>query len=161
MCSSTLSLDLGTRRGWGPSVTPRPLSTPGKDPVPIVQEAGWTPGPVWTGEKNLAHQDSIPGPSSPQIVAIPTELLGPPLSRSPHHNVFIACTGRTLQLKSPARHTFDTPPIWNGLKQLERCFIATAFQFCCRIHGVLLGRFKRARGTETEWDTSSSGVRST
>ena len=28
-------------------------STPGKDPVPILQEAGWAPGPVWTGEENL------------------------------------------------------------------------------------------------------------
>jgi hypothetical protein len=28
--------------------------TPGKDPVPIVQEAGWAPGPVWTCAKNLA-----------------------------------------------------------------------------------------------------------
>jgi hypothetical protein len=36
------------------SVTPRPLFTPGKDPVPIVQEAGWAPGPVWTGAENLA-----------------------------------------------------------------------------------------------------------
>jgi hypothetical protein len=27
---------------------------PGKDPVPIVQEAGWAPGPVWTGAQNLA-----------------------------------------------------------------------------------------------------------
>ena len=27
---------------------------PGKDPVPIAQEAGWAPGPVWTGAKNLA-----------------------------------------------------------------------------------------------------------
>jgi hypothetical protein len=27
--------------------------TPGKDPVPIVQEAGWAPGPVWTCTKNL------------------------------------------------------------------------------------------------------------
>ena len=26
---------------------------PRKDPVPIVQEAGWTPGPVWTGAENL------------------------------------------------------------------------------------------------------------
>ena len=26
--------------------------TPGKDPVPIVQEAGWAPGPVWTGAEN-------------------------------------------------------------------------------------------------------------
>ena len=28
--------------------------TPGKDPVPIVQEAGWNLGPVWAGEENLA-----------------------------------------------------------------------------------------------------------
>jgi len=33
---------------------PRPLFTPGKDPVPIVQEAGWDPEPVWTGAENLA-----------------------------------------------------------------------------------------------------------
>jgi hypothetical protein len=40
--------------------------TSGKDPVPIVQEAGWAPGLVWTGAENLAsHRDSIPGPSSP------------------------------------------------------------------------------------------------
>ena len=26
---------------------------PGKDPVTIVQEAGWTSGPVWTGTENL------------------------------------------------------------------------------------------------------------
>ena len=25
---------------------------PGKDPVPIVQEAGWAPGPVWTDAEN-------------------------------------------------------------------------------------------------------------
>jgi len=28
--------------------------TPGKDPVPIVQEAGWAPGRVWTVAENLA-----------------------------------------------------------------------------------------------------------
>ena len=49
-----LFLDHSTRRGWGVSVTPRPLFTSGKDPVPIVQEAGWAPGPVWTGAENLA-----------------------------------------------------------------------------------------------------------
>jgi len=27
---------------------------PGKHPVPIVQETGWVPGPVWTGTENLA-----------------------------------------------------------------------------------------------------------
>ena len=31
---------------------PRPgRFTPGKDPVPIVQEAVWAPGPVWTDAK--------------------------------------------------------------------------------------------------------------
>jgi hypothetical protein len=46
--------DHGIRRGWGFSVTPRPLFTPGKDQEPIVQEAGWVPEPVWKGAENLA-----------------------------------------------------------------------------------------------------------
>jgi len=49
-----LFLDNGTRRGWGVSITPQLLFTPRKDPLPIVQEAGWAPWPVWTGVKNLA-----------------------------------------------------------------------------------------------------------
>ena len=28
--------------------------SPGKDPVPILQEAGLAPGPVWTGAENLS-----------------------------------------------------------------------------------------------------------
>jgi hypothetical protein len=47
-------LEHGTRRGWGVSVMLWPLFTPGKDPVPIVQEAVWAPGSVWTGAENLA-----------------------------------------------------------------------------------------------------------
>jgi len=35
-------------------------STPGKEPVPILQEAGWAPGPVWTGGKSRPHRNSIP-----------------------------------------------------------------------------------------------------
>ena len=55
-----------TRRGWGFSVTPRPLFTLGKDPVPIVQEAGWAPGAgLDMCGKSLPHRDSIAGPSSP------------------------------------------------------------------------------------------------
>ena len=46
-----LFLDHGTRRF---SVTPRPLFTPRKDPVPIVQDVGWAPGPVCTGAENLS-----------------------------------------------------------------------------------------------------------
>jgi hypothetical protein len=38
--------------GWS---EPRPgRFTPGIDPVPIVQEAGWATGAAWTGAKNLA-----------------------------------------------------------------------------------------------------------
>ena len=55
-----LFLDRGTRRWWVVSSTPRPHFTPGKDPVPILQEAGWAPGPVWTGGKSHPHRDSIP-----------------------------------------------------------------------------------------------------
>ena len=42
------------------SSTPWPHFTPRKDPVPILQEAGWAPGPVWNGGKSRLHRDSIP-----------------------------------------------------------------------------------------------------
>jgi hypothetical protein len=46
--------DHGTRRGWGVSFKPCPSFTPGKGPVPIVQEIGLAPGPAWTAAENLA-----------------------------------------------------------------------------------------------------------
>jgi len=52
--------DRGTITGWMVSSMPRLYFTPGKDPVPISQEAGWAPGPVWTGGKSRPHRDSIP-----------------------------------------------------------------------------------------------------
>ena len=51
---AVLFLDHATRREWGVSVTLRPLFIPRKYPVPIVQEAGWAPGPVWICAENLA-----------------------------------------------------------------------------------------------------------
>ena len=46
--------DLGAEDG-GVGLAPRPgRCTPGKNTVPIVQEAGWAPGTVWTGVENLA-----------------------------------------------------------------------------------------------------------
>jgi len=75
-----LFLDYGTRRGWGVSVTPRSLFTPGKDPVPIVQEAGWAPGSVWTGAENLVHT----GTRSPDRPARSQSLYR---LRYPAHNV--------------------------------------------------------------------------
>ena len=51
---------------------------PGKDPVPILQEAGLAPGPVWTGGMSRPHRDSIPDHPARSSVAVPTELPGPP-----------------------------------------------------------------------------------
>jgi hypothetical protein len=41
---------------------------PGKDPVPIVEEAGWAPGPVWTGAENIAPPQGF-DPRTVQSVA--------------------------------------------------------------------------------------------
>ena len=38
---------------------------PGKDPVPIVQEAGWAPGPVRTGAENVAPPGFDPRTDQP------------------------------------------------------------------------------------------------
>ena len=71
--------DHGSRRGWVVSSTPRPHFTPGKDPVPILQEGGLALGPVWTGGTSRPHRDSIPDRPARSSVAIPTELPGPKL----------------------------------------------------------------------------------
>jgi len=39
---------------------PQPQFTPKKDPVSILQQTGWAPGPVWMGRKSDPHQDSVP-----------------------------------------------------------------------------------------------------
>ena len=44
---------------WSAARSGRTLP-PGKDTVPILQEAGWAPGPVWIGGKACPHWDSIP-----------------------------------------------------------------------------------------------------
>jgi hypothetical protein len=68
---------LGTGRKW--AITPRHgRFAPGCDAVPIVQEAGWAPGPVWTAQTRC-HRISIPGPYSPWRFAVPTELSRPAL----------------------------------------------------------------------------------
>jgi hypothetical protein len=57
-------LDLGTIEAGGWSA-PRPgRFTPGKDPVSIVQNVGWAPGPVWTCAKSLAPT-GIQSPNCP------------------------------------------------------------------------------------------------
>jgi len=113
--------DCGTRRGWVVSSTPRPHFTPGKDPVPIAHEAGWTQGPVWTGGKSRPHRDSIPNHPALSSVAIPTELTGPPnktskqqIAQSPlcvaakniyeHQNQLIISMNTTVSWYYPNHH---------------------------------------------------------
>jgi len=53
MYSSTLpSTSALDRDGWSTPCFDR--FTPRKNTVPIVEEAGWPPVPVWTGTGNLA-----------------------------------------------------------------------------------------------------------
>jgi len=60
------------------SSTPGSHFTPGKDPVPIVQEVGWAPEPVWTGAENFVPTGiRSPDRSARSTVTIPTELPGP------------------------------------------------------------------------------------
>ena len=54
--SMTAALEGGE---WSAALPGRTLPL-GKDPVPILQEAGWAPGPVWMGGKSRPHWDSIP-----------------------------------------------------------------------------------------------------
>jgi len=70
--------DRDTRRRWGVSVTPRPFFTSGERPGTHCI-GGWVGPRVGLDRcgKSRPHRDSIPGPSSPQPVAIPTALPGP------------------------------------------------------------------------------------
>ena len=46
--------NLGTRRGWVVNSAPRPLYPWEREPLPIAQEAGWAPGPVWKGVEKIS-----------------------------------------------------------------------------------------------------------
>ena len=51
--------DHGNRRRGVVSSTTRPYFTPGKDMVPILQEAGLASGPVWTDGKSRPYRDYL------------------------------------------------------------------------------------------------------
>ena len=96
--------DHGTRSGRGVSSTPRPLFTPGKDPVPIVQEAGWATGAVWTGAENLAVI-GIRSPDRPARSQSMYRLSYPPLKNGHniviHRRLFILCSENMLPCHIP------------------------------------------------------------
>ena len=82
---------LGPRHqmGWGVSPTPRPTLPPGKTRYPLYRRLGG-PRAGLDGRKISSPPGFDTGPSSPQSVAIPTELLSPQLRciRSQNHRTF-------------------------------------------------------------------------
>jgi len=82
---------------WVVNATPRPLYPRESDPVPFVQEAGWGPGPVWTGVENLAPTD-IRSPDHPAR------------SESPHRLSYPGHTSLTVYLHYPPTQTAATCP---------------------------------------------------
>jgi hypothetical protein len=51
----TVLFNLGVRWRWVINTMPQPLHTLERDLLPVLQEAGQTPEPVWASEKNLAR----------------------------------------------------------------------------------------------------------
>jgi len=128
------------------SSTPRPQFTPGKDPVPILQEAGWAPGPVWTGGKFHPHRNSIPdSPARNQSLSYPvhsfiyiyiyiyiTTLLGVP------QNFLRFRNSPVFKSRKPVR---------NFLQQWIHCTVImlhiVRYIFCIVLHCILVGNCKR------------------
>ena len=70
-------LDLCTRSGEGSASRPSSYLPPGNTRYPFYRRLGGPQGRSGLVRKISPHRDSIPGPSSPQAVAIPTTLPGP------------------------------------------------------------------------------------
>jgi hypothetical protein len=109
------------------SSTPRPYSTPGKDTVPIVQEAGWAPGPVWTGAENLApHRDSIPGPDRPAR------------SQSLYRLSYPAHLCRMWYIKSKREFCLRTSVLISVITILDNTAYKTALCYCVTVAALLI-----------------------
>ena len=52
---SSFNLDAGW--WWVVNATPRSLYAQERDPLPVIQEAGWAPGPVWKCAENLSPNE--------------------------------------------------------------------------------------------------------
>ena len=72
-----------------------------KDPVPIVQEAGWAPGPVWTGAENLAptgiRSTDLPSRSSVAELSWPLSTSYIPCIKVKVNNYTYFCTLRDVR----------------------------------------------------------------
>jgi hypothetical protein len=70
--------------GWLTSLLDR--FTPGNDPRPIVKEAGWAVGPVWTGAENLSRT-GIRFPDPQAVTSCYADCLSGLLFDYPEHNL--------------------------------------------------------------------------
>ena len=71
---------------------------PREDPVPIVQEAGWAPGPVWTGAENV----------------VPTGIRSPVRS---------ACSQSLYRLSYPAHSLIEYVLYGVGVQERDICHL--------------------------------------
>ena len=63
------------RRRWEVSTMLWPLYHPGNEPVNVIQEAGWTSGPVWTGMKNLFFAGILTSVDTPNSTSKRAQLI--------------------------------------------------------------------------------------
>ena len=107
------------------SSTPRPHFTPGQDPVPILQEAVWDPGPVWTGGTSHPHRDSIS--DRPARSQMPYRL-SYPAQRSPFYSII-------LRTETREEANNNTPFSCKDWLTPEMLFGTSASHCCLYIHG--------------------------
>ena len=116
------------------SSTPRTHFTPGKEPVPILQEDMWAPGPVWKGGNSRPHWNSNPDRPARSHDATPTELPGPYIYE--YINVKLITNAPTcLGVSAPSSGSFDIAfASYKMLKLLKitqtvDCYMKK--KFCC------------------------------
>ena len=112
------------------SRTPRPHFTPGKDTVPVLQEAGWALGPVWTGGKSRSHRDLILGrPARSQSLYR--------LSYPAHISWMVRDLIPEEARYSAVIHSVNyVPPLFSGVKRPGSDF---ENPLICRLHRLLQG----------------------
>ena len=96
--------------------------TPGKDPVPIVQEAGWAPGPVWIGAENLAPPPGFNPWTFQPVVSCYTDNAIPALCRLV---LFILKDNPTQQLSCHKQEDLDTQCVLSFSVPNVKCSVNT------------------------------------
>jgi hypothetical protein len=118
-----------------------PLFTPGKDPVPIVQEAGWAPGPVWTGAKNLIPTE-IRSPDRPARNQSLYRLRYPAhLSTLNHSQTEVPNThGRRSQWPRGLKHMSAAALLLRSWVRIPQGVWMSVYSECCVLQGRCLRR---------------------